>query len=248
MVATSSVAKPSLPTLDHLKATIPPNTDAKKIATEWFQSFSSKAEAADVDGVVSLFVDDCFWRDILSLTWDFRSFHGTHAIKQFLSDRLADANLKEFVLEQADLHHLGPDLAWIQALFKFQIGKVGEGEGVFRLVPTSTGEWKAHTVSTNLQALQGHPEKVGHHRDPIAIHGKWAEERRKEQEFEDTDPYVLIVGGGQSALGVAARLKYLDIPCLAVEKYPRIGHEWRTRYDALCLHEPVWLDHMPYIQ
>jgi hypothetical protein len=29
----------------------------------------------------ALFIDDCFWRDILSLTWDFRSFHGTHAIK-----------------------------------------------------------------------------------------------------------------------------------------------------------------------
>jgi hypothetical protein len=247
-MTTPAVAKPSLPTLDLLNATIPPNTDATKIATQWFQSFSSKAEAADVDGIVSLFVNDCFWRDILSLTWDFRTFHGTHAIRQFLNDRLAAANLKEFVLEKADLQPLGPDLTWIQALFKFQIGEVGEGEGVFRLVPTSTGEWKAHTVSTNLEALKGHPEKVGHNRNDRAIHGKWAEERRKEQEFEDTDPYVLIVGGGQSALAIAARLKYLDVPCLAIDKYPRIGDEWRNRYDALCIHEPVWVDHMPYMQ
>jgi hypothetical protein len=134
------------------------------------------------------------------------------------------------------------------ALFKFEIGGVGGGEGVFRLVPTSTGEWKAHNVCTNLQSLKGHPEKVGHLRNSRAIHGKWAEERRKEQEFEDADPYVLIVGGGQVGLAVAARLKCLDVPCLIIEKRPRVGGEWRDRYDALCIHDPVWFDHMPYMK
>jgi len=57
----------------------------------------------------------------------------------------------------------------------------------------------------------------------------------------------LIVGGGHSGLGVAARLKALGIPALVIEKNGRIGDNWRTRYEALCLHDPVWYDHLPYL-
>jgi len=61
------------------------------------------------------------------------------------------------------------------------------------------------------------------------------------------DPKVVVIGGGQSGLDVAARLKLLDIPTLVVERQQRIGDQWRNRYQALCLHDPVWYDHMPYI-
>ena len=64
-------------------------------------------------------------------------------------------------------------------------------------------------------------------------------EREREREFADQDPTVLIVGGGQSGLNVAARLKLLDIPTLIVEKNKRVGDQWRNRYQALCLHDPV---------
>ena len=57
---------------------------------------------------------------------------------------------------------------------------------------------------------------------------------------------VVIVGGGQSGLDVAARLKHLDVPALIVEKQPRIGDQWRTRYAALCLHDPVCEWSFPY--
>ena len=229
-----------LPTLDKLGARVPPNLDAKKVVTEWFESFASYAESGNVDGVIGLLVDNAFWRDILALTWDFRTFDGASRIKKFLSDRLVSTNLKTLKLKDdfLGLQQPWPDVAWIQAMFEFETD-VGIGSGIVRLVPTANEEWKGHCIFTNLEGLKGFPEKVGLYRNPAPNHGKWAEERRREFEFKDTEPVVLIAGGGQSGLGLAARLKYLDVPTLVVETNPRIGDNWRNRYEALCLHDPV---------
>ena len=42
-----------------------------------------------------------------------------------------------------------------------------------------------------------------------------------------------------SGLSAAARLKFLGINALVVEKNERIGDNWRNRYDSLCLHDSV---------
>jgi hypothetical protein len=228
-----------LPTLDKLNASIPPNLDAHKVASEWFDQFASNVESANIDNITSLLLEDACWRDILSITWDFRTIDGSINIRQFLKDRIHNANLHTFKLESAEFAQFFPDLAWIQGLFGFEIGDLGIGAGVFRIVPTSTGEWKGHCIYTNLESLKQFPEKSGPHRDPIPSRGKWLEKRQKEQAFEGIEPYVLIVGGGQCGLETAARLKYLDVPTLIVEKSARIGDKWRSRYDALCLNDPV---------
>lgn len=56
---------------------------------------------------------------------------------------------------------------------------------------------------------------------------------------EDSEPAVIILGGGQSGLEVAARLQLLGVSTLIIEKRERIGDQWRGRYEALCLHDPV---------
>jgi len=236
-----------LPTLDRLGVTIPDDPDAKKIVAEWFNSFSSAVEKGNVDAVVALLAPGALWRDILALTWDFRTFQGP-ALQQFLIDRLVEAQISKFQLED---EYLGlkrpyPDLAWIEAMFTFET-RIGLGSGVFRLIPQKEGEWKAHCMFTNLEDLKGFPEKLGPLRDPAPNHGKWEEARRRSVAFEDGDPTVLIVGGGQSGLELAARLRCLDVSALVVEKNARVGDNWRNRYEALCLHDPVWYDHMPYL-
>ncbi len=59
-------------------------------------------------------------------------------------------------------------------------------------------------------------------------------------------PFVLVVGGGQGGLALGAQLQDLGVPYLIVDKYPRAGDQWRSRYDSLVLHDPVWYDHMPF--
>ena len=37
------------------------------------------------------------------------------------------------------------------------------------------------------------------------------------------------------------------MPTLVIEKNERPGDSWRNRYKSLCLHDPVWYDHLPYL-
>ena len=245
-----SVPVPALPTVQSLRIAPPKDLDPVKIAREWLESFQTAISSPpdgviDVDKVLDLFQPDAFWRDILSLTWDFRTFFGTAQIKTFLQDRIANPSLSDkthlnnLKLETASVKKPWEDIEWIEALFTFSVGTWGGGDGVFRLVFTPEGAWKAHTIYTNLQSLLEYPEKVGALRNSLPNHGTWADLRQKEIEFEGVEPYVVIVGGGQSGLDLGARLKFLDIPTLILEKNPRVGDQWRNRYQALCLHDPV---------
>jgi len=40
----------------------------------------------------------------------------------------------------------------------------------------------------------------------------------------------------------------LGVPHVVLEKSSRAGDQWRGRYDALALHDPVWCTHLPYMQ
>lgn len=256
-----------LPTLSKLgNPSIPADLDAVKIATEWLSSFANFAEQGDINGILSLIPDSQFtsndahdnhsdtdfaiyWRDMLALTWDFRTFEGTPKIKQFLVDRLSKPKTISNIQLQNGSQFIKPypDLAWIQLSFSFET-QFGLGSGIVRLIPISTGAgpnsndnavvWKAHSIFTNLDDLKGFPEKIGALRNAQPNHGKWEAEREKARIVEK-DPTVLIIGAGHSGLVVAARLKALDIPALVIEKNERVGDNWRTRYEALCLHDPV---------
>ena len=194
--------------------------------------------ANDIDGILNIFVADGWWRDMLALTWDFRTFRGANAIKTFLSDRLALVKFDKVQFLDASLQRPFPDLAWIRGRFSFKTA-IGFGDGVFHLVPLRDGTWRAFAVYTNLWNLIDHPEKVGLLRNSVMKHGKWKEQREKEVAFADSDPKVLVMGAGQSGLEIAARLKFLDVPTLIVDKQACVGDTWRQRYDTMCLHDPV---------
>ena len=58
---------------------------------------------------------------------------------------------------------------------------------------------------------------------------------------------MLVVGGGQAGLAIAARLKQLKIDTLIIDREARIGDNWRKRYHALTLHNQVQVNHLPYM-
>ncbi|KAI0697467.1 FAD/NAD(P)-binding domain-containing protein [Cytidiella melzeri] len=248
MVSTTAVPEGAfLPTFDNLgvQTIDPKDVDADKIAKDWLASFSAAVSAKDVPAILATLHDKPWWKDLFALTWDLRTFFGADKIQTFLTDRLEEAKLTITGFVDAQWQQPWSDVGWVCTQFDFETD-VATGRAVVRLVPTPTG-WRALAVATNLEGLKGFPERIGELRNPYPSHGKWLEQRRKEQEFEGTDPEVLIVGGGQSGLDVAARLRMLGTSHLLIEKNPRIGDLWRNRYEALCLHDPVWLTHMPYL-
>ena len=58
---------------------------------------------------------------------------------------------------------------------------------------------------------------------------------------------MLVVGGGQAGLSIAARLTQLQVDTLIVDREQRIGDNWRNRYHALTLHNQVQVNHLPYM-
>ncbi|KAE9407970.1 FAD/NAD(P)-binding domain-containing protein [Gymnopus androsaceus JB14] len=242
----------TLPTFTNLHAapaSVPDDLDVTPLASTWFSSFSTAVTACDTSKCAALFVEHSFWRDILALTWDFRTFEGTPKIQRMLEDRLAVAQMTAMKMDEASvqLQRPYPDIAWISATFTFET-KLGLGSGVFRLSPVGDGEFKAHTVLTTLSALKGHPEQIGRLRDQEHLDGYlWTAQRSREIEFADKDPTVVIVGGGQSGLAIAARLKVLGISALIIEKEKRVGDTWRNRYDSLTTHDPIWFQDFPYL-
>jgi hypothetical protein len=236
---------PALSALPTLATTVlPDNINVKDIANDWFTHFTAYIDANDIASIITILSDRPFWRDILALTWDFRTFDGPTQITQFLTDRWTNSTALMTALKldesSVQLQMPFPDVAWIQASFGFETA-VGSCSGLFRLVPTLTGksvDWKAHCIFTNLEDLKGFPEKIG----ALRAHEQnsaWAEQRRLEALFADDDPAVLICGAGQSGLELAARLKNLGVSTLVIEKNARIGDNWRNRYQSLSLHDPV---------
>lgn len=137
----------------------------------------------------------------------------------------------------------------LQAFFRFET-QTARGRGVVRL-----RGGKCWCLLTSMLELKGHEEKAGVRRQLGVQHGAlkgrktWLEGRVEEiEELGRTrQPYCLIVGGGQGGIALGARLRRLGVPTIIVEKNKRPGDSWRNRYKSLCLHDPVWYDHMPYL-
>ena len=108
---------------------------------------------------------------------------------------------------------------------------------------------------TTLQELKGFEEKKRENRIKGVEHGAhkdrktWLEARQEEERTLGfaKQPYAVVIGGGQAGIILGARLKKLGVPAIIVEKNPRPGDSWRNRYKSLCLHDPVWYDHLPYL-
>ncbi|KAF9236327.1 hypothetical protein BU15DRAFT_77043 [Melanogaster broomeanus] len=248
---TSDQFPQQLPTLQRLGVDQPTGISATDAATAWFEAFSSAVASSNIAAILDLFLDDGFWKDILALTWDLRTTEGRDAIKNLLDHRLAPTGLTDLCLSHEplrapELQQMIPDLVLLRLCFGFGT-KVGKGIAVCYLAPLPGSKWKAYSLFTCLESLNDFPEQIGPLRKSIFEQGTWEERRRQEVELLNGDPTVVIIGAGHSGLEVAARLKYLAIPHLVIDKKPRIGDNWRDRYKALSLHDTVWYDQTPYL-
>jgi hypothetical protein len=228
-----------------------------EFAANWLAQFERAVAGADDILLESLFHPDSHWRDVLALTWHIRTVSGADAIVRELKAHLGRAEPTGFRIDPdrtppRQVTRAGTKA--IEAIFQFETAE-GRGSGVLRLTPDPSdgNSPKAWTLFTALDALKGYEEQVGSARPSGQAYSRdfrgpnWLDLRKAAAEYADRDPDVLIVGGGQAGLSIAARLAQLQVDALIVDRWPRVGDNWRKRYHALTLHNQVHVNHLPYM-
>lgn len=211
----------------------------------WLGDLGEALERGDVGAVLTLFHDDCYWRDIVAFTWNVKTLEGKASLEDMLRYSLPHTKPSGWKVERIENLEVGESRIW----FRFGTS-AGQGLGI----ATLEGDL-CRSLLTTLQSLDGHEEPLGQKR-PLGVRHEasrarktWSDERAIElAAFEQgQDPYCLIIGGGQGGIMLGARLRQLGVPTIIVEKNERPGDSWRKRYRSLVLHDPVWYDHLPYI-
>ncbi|HVY86948.1 MAG TPA: NAD(P)/FAD-dependent oxidoreductase [Caulobacterales bacterium] len=213
---------------------------------DWLAAFEHALRDRDAPAVAALFAGrECFWRDFVAFTWNIATMDGREAIRAMLAAQL-DVVLPVRIKPEGDATVVD---GVVQGWFDFETASA-RGKGHVRL---KDGE--AWTVMTAMLELKGHEEPAGRRRPDGVEHRAvkdrvtWSDERAETRAtlgFE-VQPYCLIIGGGQGGLALGARLKRLGVPTLIVDALEKPGDAWRQRYKSLYLHDPVWIDHLPYL-
>ncbi|HUN47543.1 MAG TPA: NAD(P)/FAD-dependent oxidoreductase, partial [Stellaceae bacterium] len=220
----------------------------------WLGRFERVLAEADQAGLRSLFRAESYWRDVLALGWEIRTVEGADAILRDLGSSAARARPRGFRIDPRRTPPRSVTRAGspaIEAIFRFET-VVGRGSGVLRLMMES-GAPKAWTLLTSLDEIRGAEERVGVARPHGESYSRdfrglnWLDVRRAAAAYADREPTVLVVGGGQAGLSIAARLTQLGVDTLIVDREQRIGDNWRNRYHALTLHNQVQVNHLPYM-
>ena len=224
-----------------------------KIAQDWLSHFEKVLQSGRSNDLEDCFHSESHWRDLLAFTGTISPYGGAKEISLGLNSfqKIAQAHSFRIIDKHAQprlVNRLGRPV--IEAIFAF-VTKLGRGEGVVRVPENS--QKNAWTFLTSLSELRGFPEKVGLNRPSGEAYSRnfggsnWLDQRQESIKFSDREPTVLVVGGGQAGLAVAARLGQLEIETLVIDKHDRIGDNWRKRYHSLALHNQIHVNHLPYL-
>jgi putative flavoprotein involved in K+ transport len=219
----------------------------------WLTEFEAAVTARDSELLRQLVVEDSYWRDLVSFTWDFRQVAGVGAIEELMFSAVGDIKPSDFRLSPdfpAPAVTTRPGADWIEAFLEFDTA-FGKALGYVRLnrdesSPVGLAAW---CLYTKLHELTGFAPETGRP-DAVGVHGKggarnWLDHRIAHQQYEDREPDVVIAGGGHSGIMAAYNLQRLGVDALVVDENERVGDNWRNRYYSLALHNPINMVQFP---
>lgn len=227
--------------------TLPSTSDPRAAAQAVLDALNQGLAAEKSEAVAGLFADESYWRDLVLFTWNLKTMEGPAQIAEMLRHQLSPALPVRFELDPKETVEEagGVVSAWLTI-----DTSLARGTGHLRLK-----NGRIWTLLTTMQELKGFEEPLGQRRPKGAEHGihkhrqTWLEKREQEaaELGRSTQPYVLVIGGGQGGIALGARLRQLGVPHIVIDTHERPGDQWRGRYKSLCLHDPVWYDHLPYL-
>ncbi|KAG9603388.1 hypothetical protein KCU77_g923, partial [Aureobasidium melanogenum] len=194
------------------------------------------------------FAQQAFWKDQLAFTWHLRTF----ITPKYITRALLETQHLRYLITQfelvgdADLVQVGPKLLFLTCSFAFETRfPAAKCRGKMWLLPYKPSEhqsgagglnWKIWIMSTRLDYLHGLYE----HQD--LLHAPC--QPLSHLEIFETD--VLIVGAGNAAAALAARLKALGVSKVMADRNAHVGDNWALRYDSLKFHVPTPYCELPY--
>src|SRR5687767_14021093 len=223
------------------------------LVEEWRARLDAALQSAREVSVTSLFAADGLWRDRLAFTWSITPREGAENIAALMVAKQGTARARAFAVAEGRtpprrIQRAGVDV--IEGIFQFET-TVGRGYGVVRLLAGEPS--RAFQLMTGLHELKGFEEKIGKRRPTGEAFSRnfggtnWKEQRTASQEYTDREPTVLIAGGGQAGLSLAATLGRIGVDTLVVDRFERVGDCWRQRYHSLALHNDTSFNHLPYM-
>ncbi|KIW67065.1 hypothetical protein PV04_06341 [Phialophora macrospora] len=201
---------------------------------------------AQLPRLLSLSLDDladsAVWRDLLALTGTFRTFYRDRGVLEAWRatfGRQGPTDL-QLVPNTARLVNVLDVSSWVEAQFTFKTSEGGPRRscsGFISLVPGGAGGWKIWMIRTVLDEIEdyGNVDVL----DPVAPAGtveatansiEKMVDGRHSGEIQHFD--VIVVGGGQTGLGIGGRLHALNVSYLVVDKFGTVGDSWNSRYDS----------------
>ncbi|KAH8809404.1 hypothetical protein F5884DRAFT_706884 [Xylogone sp. PMI_703] len=196
------------------------------------------------------FSGQAYWKDILALTYHLRTFTTPFAIAaSLLETKTLRGCIHGFELEgKAQFVPATPVLQFIDFRLAFKTSSpAATCSGRILLLPVESKEqengdgilaWKIWILSTKLENLDLHPENEALLQSP----------KRQLDVLETIETDVFIVGGGNAAVTLAARLKALGVDSIMVDRNARVGDNWALRYDSMRFHVPTSFCELPYMR
>ena len=231
------------------------SAERRRIADVWLGQFGEALQRGDYARVGAMMHRDGYWRDLLTFGWEFKTSHGIDELRAWLPGAVGRSGVRGFRLEgEPSLGAMGEHAATLEFFFTFETG-IAHGRGYARLVADADSPevLKAFTFLTTMKELKQFPERAGRNRprEDLRVASRelesWLDKRNAARQFRDNDPEVVVIGGGQSGLMLAARLGQLDVSTLVIEKTGRVGDVWRDRYSSLKLHNEICMNHFAYV-
>ena len=183
------------------------------LAERWLLCFEQALTRGDAALLEALFHRDSHWRDVLALSWDIKTLSGRDGFISLLGADAERSRPHHFALSRERTPPrvvMRSGVQAIEAIFRFETA-LGRGSGVLRLTPADgSAEPKAWTLLTSLDELKGYEEPSGRARTAGKAHSRdfrgpnWLDLRKRAALYEDRDPAVIVVGGGQAGLSIAA--------------------------------------------
>ena len=220
---------------------------AEKRVAAWLADFEAALSARDVDRAAGLFATTCFWRDLVAFTGTSprsrtaKASPTCSATPSTTPTRRASPRRSRSTRPTASSRRGSrsrPRSGGVEGLLR---GSTRRGRGPCS--PRSTS-----SRGTRSPAAHAAPRAWSTARSGTGAAGRSARARRAASSATTRQPYVVVVGGGQGGIALGARLRQLGVPTWCSRRTSARATQWRSRYKSLCLHDPVWYDHLPYLE